>query len=95
MAEPFKPVDVKKATPEEIAAGLALLNKRKEYEHKVKTGQVKGARKYSEMTEAEKAKAKLYSKRALIRDKLLKAKAAKAGIAVTSAEIDAELKKSL
>ena len=38
MAETYKPVDVKRATPEEIAAGLSLLNKKRECKHKVKKG---------------------------------------------------------
>ena len=92
MTEPFKAIDPKKASPEEIAAGLALLNKKKEYEHKVKTGEVKGAKKWKDLTEAEKDKARLYGKKILMKQKLLNAKAAKAGITVSEAEIQAELK---
>ena len=92
MVEPYKPLDVKKATPEEIAAGLALLNKKKEYEHKVKTGEVKGAKKWKDLTEAEKETARAYGKKIALRQKMLNAKAAKAGITISEAEIQAELK---
>ena len=63
MTEPFKAIDPRKATPEEIAAGLALLNKKKEYEHKVKTGQVKGAKKWKDLSPAEKDKARAYGRK--------------------------------
>lgn len=92
MVEPFKAIDPRKASPEEIAAGLALLNKKKEYEHKVKTGEVKGAKKWADLSEPEKEKARAYGKRIAMRQKLLNAKAAKAGISVSEAEIQAELK---
>ena len=94
MAEPFRAIDPKKATPEEVAAGLALLNKKKEYEHKVKTGQVKGAKKWKDLSPAEKDKARAYGRKIAMRQKLINAKAARAGISVSEAEIQAELKKT-
>jgi len=91
MAE-YKPLDAKRATPEEIAAGLSLLNKKREYEHKVQTGEVKGPKTWKELSEAEKEKARAYGRKTATRQKLLNIKAAKAGITVSEEEIQAELK---
>ena len=92
MAEIYKPIDVKRATPEEIAAGLSLLNKKKEYEHKVKTGEVKKPKTWKELSEAEKEKARAQGRKATARQRLLNIKAVKAGITVSEEEIQAELK---
>ena len=92
MAGTYKPIDVKRATPEEIAAGLSLLNKKREYKHKVKTGEVKKPKTWKELSEAEKEKARAQGRKATARQRLLNIKAVKAGITVSEEEIQAELK---
>ena len=41
-------IDLKKPTKEEIAEGLKLLQKKKEYEGKVQRGKLKGTKKWSD-----------------------------------------------
>lgn len=86
-------IDVKKATKEEIELGLQLLAKKKDYEARVKRGELKGTKKWKDLTPEEKAKANLATKKAAVRQKMLLAKAAAQGIKVSEAEVDAEIKK--
>ena len=76
-------VDLKKPTKEEIEEGLKLLQKKKEYKGKVQRG---------DYTSEEKQVAKLKEKRRVIKQKLLLAKAAQAGISVSEGEIDSAMK---
>ena len=62
MAETYKPIDVKRATPEEIAAGLSLLNKKRECKHKVKKGR-KATTKAGITVSEEKIQAELKGKK--------------------------------
>ena len=87
MAEP------RKATPEEIEAGLALLAKKREHEDKVKKGLIKGPKSYKDLSPDAKKKLREGELRRRTRNKLLEKAAAKAGIVITTAMIDAELKK--
>ena len=90
MAEPIK------ASKEDIEAGLKLLQKKREYEEKVKRGEVKGAKKWSEMSEPEKAKAReqgrKYTARLKAIGQLKDAALEKAGIKITEDQIQAKMK---
>jgi len=96
MAKEAKPVkqyvDPKRATPQQIQEALALLNKKIDRQEKIKSGEIKGGKKWSEMSEADKDKARKANARRLIRQKLIIEKAGRAGIKVSEAEIDAYLK---
>lgn len=85
-------VDPKKATPQQIAEALALLNKKIDRQERIKTGEIKGGKKWSEMTEEEKSVMRKSNARRNLRNKLIIAKAEKAGIRVTEQEVDAALK---
>jgi len=85
-------IDLKKPTKEEIAEGLKLLQKKKEYEGKVQRGEPKGTKKRGDYTPEEQRVAKLKEKKRVIRQKLILAKAALAGIGVSEEEIDSEMK---
>lgn len=85
-----------KATKEEIAAGLELLKKKQiadaKHKAKVEAGLIKPAKKYSEMTPEEKAKVQERDRRYLAKQRIMLRKAKEAGITVTDAEVDAEMK---
>jgi len=86
-------VDPKKATPQQIQEALALLNKKIDRQEKIKRGEIKGGKKWSELSEAEKNKFRAANARRNAHNKLVIEKAVKAGIKVTEAEVDAYLKK--
>jgi len=95
-----KEVSTANATKEQIALGLALLNKKVVRDEKISKGLIKGDS-YKPMSElspeeqtARRAKEKVYTQRATARLAILKEKAAAAGISVTEAEIDARLKQA-
>jgi len=94
MAKEFTP-DPKKASEQEIAEGLALLGKKREHDHKVKTGQIKGSKgkKWSELSQKEKDQRRSYSRKREIKLSLLAKKAEAAGIKVSDAEVEAEIRK--
>jgi len=85
-------IDRKRATEEEINKGLELLAKKRDYDKRVKSGELKGPKKWADLTEAEKDAARLQGKKAAIKTRLIKEKATKAGITVTAAEVEAELR---
>ena len=85
-------VDPKRATAEQIAEALALLNKKIDRQEKIKSGEIKGGKKWSELTQVEKDKFKAANARRNAKQKLILAKAEKAGIKVSEAEVDAFLK---
>ncbi len=85
-------IDPKKVTQEQLNEALALLNKKIDRQEKIKRGEIKGGKKWSELTQAEKDKFKAAELRRRTRIKLTIEKATKAGIKVTEAEIDAFLK---
>ena len=96
MAElTFAPVDPKKATKEQIEAGLALLSKKLEYEAKVKAGVLKAPKKWKDLSPAEKEKARAQGRKYAIRLKAISnlkdAKLGKAGIRITETEVQAEM----
>lgn len=85
-------IDPKKVTQEQLNEALALLNKKIDRQEKIKSGEIKGGKKWSELTQAEKDKFKASNARRSAKQKLILAKAEKAGIKVTEAEVDAFLK---
>ena len=84
-------VDVSNPSPDQIKEALALLAKKKEREAKVKAGILKGDKKWSEMTEEEKEKARQYSRRREAERAILIEKAKAAGITVTDEEVELRL----
>ena len=96
-----KPIDInsfkldpKKATPADIQAALDLLAKARYTNERIKAGEIKGStsKKVSEMTEEEKKKYTAYNQRLTAKNAIIMAKAKKADITVTEAEIDTYLK---
>lgn len=92
--ENFK-VDPKKASKEQMDRAFELLAKDEERKDKIKKGVIKGTsyKKYSELSEEQKAKVQAASARRLIRQGLIIAKAKAQGITVTDKEVDAEIAK--
>jgi hypothetical protein len=88
MAELMKP------TKEQIEEGLKLLAKKMERDDKIKKGLIKGTsyKKSSELTPEELKKRQAMTRRLTAKNQILVAKAKKAGITVTEAEIDAAMK---
>ena len=89
-------LDPKKATKDDIARGLELLEKENVRKAKIASGEIKGGVKWSEMTEEQKGKARLQTKKRNVRIKLERARFAEAvaagkAEAVTDAEIAAEM----
>lgn len=93
----FTPIERKKATQEQIDKGLELLNKKLEYEAKVKAGEIKPPKKWKDLSPAEKEKAKEQAKKYAARLKAVQSvkdqKLEKAGIKISEAEIQAEMKR--
>ena len=85
-------VDANEATDEDIQRGLELLAKEKERKHKIETGQIKGEKKWADLTDEEKEKARVQGKRYNARIKLLCDKAKEAGLTVSDAEVEEYLK---
>jgi ClpP class serine protease len=89
-------IDKGKATKEEIAEGLALLEKKRVHAAKVEAGEVKSyARSWSEMTPEQKTKAKKYTHRRSVRQSLLISKAVAAGITVSDKEVEDAIAKKV
>lgn len=88
QAKDFAPVDPKKATQEQIAAAMELLNKKIERQGKIARGEIKGGKKWSEMTEEEKDKTRAANRRRNVRIKITCQKAEAQGITVSEKEID-------
>ena len=85
-------IDPKKAKPEEIETALALLEKKRVHEARVKAGEIKGyAQSWRDMSPEQKAKMKKYNYRRMIRQSLLISKAVAAGYVISDKEVDAEI----
>jgi hypothetical protein len=84
-----------KPTKEQIEEGLKLLQKKMIRDDKIKKGLIKGTtyKKSSELTPEQLKKRRELTARMTARNSILIAKARKAGITVTDAEVEAELKK--
>jgi hypothetical protein len=95
MADAKFKVDPKKATQKQLEEAFELLAKKNEREDKIKRGVIKGhaGKAYSEMTADEKKQRQAYSKKRMIRQSLLVAKAKAAGITVSEKEVDEYLSK--
>lgn len=92
--EKFK-VDPKKASKEQMERAFDLLAKEEERKDKIKRGVIKGTsyKKYSELSDEQRAKVQAASARRLVRQGLIIEKAKAAGITVTEKEVDAEMAK--
>lgn len=94
MAEFKKIEDPKNASKEDLKEALELLNKKRERDAKIKSGEIKGGKTWKELSPEAKAKALKQSKRFSMRQRLLIKKAKEAGITVSEAEVDAAMKKA-
>ena len=86
-------IDPRKATKEQIEAALLLLEKAETRKEKIKSGEIKGGKKWSELTDAEKDKFRASSKRRSAKIAITIQKATEAGIKVSDKEIDTYLAK--
>ena len=86
-------VDPKKATPEQLARAFALLEKEEVRKEKIARGEIKGGKKWSELTDKEKQKFRDSNARRAARMAVKAEKAEKAGITVSDKEIDEYLAK--
>lgn len=88
-------IDITKPTKEQIAEGLKLLNKKIERDEKIKRGEIKGYtyKKSSELTPEQLKKRREQTRRLTAKNSILVKKAKAAGIVVTEAEVEAEMKK--
>jgi hypothetical protein len=86
-------IDPKRATKEQIEAALLLLEKAETRKEKIKSGEIKGGKKWSELTDAEKDKFRAASKRRSAKIAVIIQKATAAGITVSDKEIDHYLAK--
>jgi len=93
---PFKPIERRTASVQDIERGLALLAKERHTAERIKAGELKPStssyKKRSEMSKEELAKTKAYDRRYAARNALMLSKAKSAGITVSEAEIDAAIK---
>ena len=89
-------IDPKQISKEEMAEALRLLESKRIRKARIDAGELKGTTGvlYSEMTPEQKEKAKKYARRRLIRQSLLLAKAAAAGITVSDKEVDEAMTKT-
>lgn len=79
-------VDPKKATAAQVAEALELLNKKIDRQEKIKSGEIKGGKKWSELSEAEKDKFRKANARRLAKQNIILAKAAAAKPPITASE---------
>jgi len=86
-------LDVRKASKEDIAKGLALLEKQLDHKEKVKRGEVKGSVSWKDLPEEKKVEIRLKEKKTRIKNSILVRKALEAGITVTESEISAAMEK--
>ena len=84
-------LDPKKASKEDIAKGLELLQRQEIRKEKIARGEIKGGLKWSEMSEEQKEKARQAARKRNVRIKLMCQKAVEAGITVSEDEIEAEM----
>lgn len=93
--DPKFKIDPRKATKDELDEAMALLAKKRERAERVKKGELKGSYgvPWSEMSKEQKDKARKYAARRVVRQSLLIAKAAAAGVTVSDKEVDAEIAK--
>lgn len=90
--------DIKKLSPEEIQRALTLLSNEKRYKERIKSGEIKGTPKVSEMTKEQYAAYQKSSRKTTLKVSMRVAKflaMVKAGTAkdITDAEVEAEYNK--
>ena len=90
--QPVK-VDKAKLSKEDLDRAIALLEKDLTRKARIKAGEIKSGVSYKDMTPERKAAMQKANKRRNVRIALTIKKAQAAGIKVSEAEIDAELKK--
>lgn len=92
--QPVK-VDKTKLSKEDLDRAIALLEKDLTRKARIKAGEIKGyaGKKYSELSAEQKATLRKSAKRRQAKINVIIRKAQAAGIKVSEAEIDAELKK--
>lgn len=81
-------VEPGEASDEEVQRGLELLAKEKERKHKIETGQIKGDKKWADMSDDEKDKAREQGRRYNARIKLTVEAAKAAGIEITDEDVE-------
>lgn len=87
-------VDLSNFSEEDIKRSLELLKRDQVRKERIKNGEIKGYKKYSEYTEEEKERSRLYNRKRNIKLQLLAKKAIEAGLEVSDEEIDEEMKKN-
>lgn len=87
-------LDTKKASPEEIAEGLALLEKKKTRDKRIASGEIKGTTytRMEDLSPEAAAKVKSRGQKQRAKTSVILTKAAKAGITASDAEVEARLK---
>lgn len=87
-------LDMKKLSKEEVERALALLEKDIERKEKIAKGEIKGGKKWSELTEEEKDVRRKASKRRNAKIAVIVQKALAKGLDATDKEIDEYLASS-
>jgi hypothetical protein len=86
-------VDESNYTDEDLAEALKLLNAKKVRKAKIDRGEIKGDKKWSDMTPEEKEKANIYNRKRSIYVRLMLEKAKEFDIDVSDEEVQAEYDK--
>lgn len=81
-------IDPKKVTKEQMERALELLEKEQVRKDRIAKGEIKGSKKWSELTQAEKNKFKEREARRRAKIAVLIEKATAKGITVSDAEVD-------
>lgn len=81
-------IDPKKVTKEQMERALELLEKEQVRKDRIAKGEIKGSKKWSELTQAEKDKFKEREARRRAKIAVLIEKATAKGITVSDAEVD-------
>lgn len=81
-------IDPKKVTKEQMERALELLEKEQVRKDRIAKGEIKGSKKWSELTDAEKAKFKDREARRRAKIAVLIEKATAKGITVSDQEVD-------
>lgn len=83
-----KEVTQENVSEEELKVALELLSKKRVRDEKIRTGKIKGPKKYSEFTEEEKTRHLTYSMRSRVRYQLYVEWAKEQGYEVTDEMVD-------
>jgi len=80
-------LNAKKATAQQIAEGLALLEKANIRKEKIASGEIKGGMSWADMSDEQKNKRREYSRRRNAKQAIIVQKALAKGITVTDQEV--------